>query len=154
MGNIDWEGFIEKRIREAIDNGEFSNLRGEGRPFDEMAENPFEDPDQRLAFHLLKSNGFTLPWIARRQEILIQVERAGIPLKRSWELHQQRLRFRPNDPQAEANWQRALSQFAQRLAEINKQIDDYNLMVPADAFRLLTLYPEREVARLQQQAAE
>lgn len=148
MGNIDWEGFIEKRIREAMDNGEFSNLPGEGQPFGQTEDNPFADPDQRLAFHLLKSNGFTLPWIARRQDILVQIERAGIPLLRSWELHQQRLRFRPDDPQAEANWQRALSQFAQRLAEINKQIDDYNLMVPSDVFRMMPLYPEREAARL------
>ncbi|MCA9938992.1 MAG: DUF1992 domain-containing protein [Anaerolineales bacterium] len=148
MGNIDWEGFIEKKIREAMEKGEFSNLRGEGRPFSEMEENPFEDPDQRLAFHMLKSNGFTLPWITRRQEILTQVERAGIPLRRSWEIYQHRIQFRPNDAQAEANWQRAYAQFTQRLAEINKQIDDYNLMVPSDVFRMLPLYPERELARL------
>jgi hypothetical protein len=44
---------VEKQIREAMEAGEFDNLPGKGQPID-LTENPFEDPDLRMAHHLLR----------------------------------------------------------------------------------------------------
>src|SRR3954465_2522721 len=51
------ESAIEKKIREAIERGEFDNLPGKGRPIDLDAY--FNAPeDLRMAFSLLRSNDF------------------------------------------------------------------------------------------------
>jgi hypothetical protein len=51
------ESAIEKKIREAIERGEFDNLPGKGRPIN--LEAYFNAPeDLRMAFSLLRSNEF------------------------------------------------------------------------------------------------
>src|SRR3982750_4137764 len=51
------ENAIEKKIREAIERGEFDDLPGKGRPID--LEPYFNAPeDLRMAFSLLRSNEF------------------------------------------------------------------------------------------------
>jgi hypothetical protein len=51
------ESAIERKIREAIERGEFDNLPGKGRPID--LEAYFNAPeDLRMAFSLLRSNYF------------------------------------------------------------------------------------------------
>ena len=67
----------EEQIRRAIEEGKFDNLPGKGKPL-HLDQNPFEDPDWRLANHVLKTSGFSLPWIEKRNEIeaLIQTARS------------------------------------------------------------------------------
>ena len=48
------ESLTEKRLREAIENGEFDNLPGKGEAID-LIENPFEDPDLRVVHPLLRN---------------------------------------------------------------------------------------------------
>lgn len=148
MGYTGWESFIDKKIREAMDNGEFDHLPGEGKPLSELEENPFEDADKRLAHHLLKNSGFTLPWIQMRQQINNDIERMTVPIQRVWSAVQHRLAFNSQDQQAQSYWQRAVEEFQERLVAINKQIDDYNLLVPADAFRMMPLLFERELHKI------
>ncbi|MEW6675379.1 MAG: DnaJ family domain-containing protein [Nitrospirota bacterium] len=59
----------EQRIREAIDNGEFENLEGEGRPinFDDETWIP---EDLRIAYRILKNAGCTPPELELRNEII------------------------------------------------------------------------------------
>ncbi len=62
-------GVAEKRIKEAIDNGEFDNLRGAGKPL------IFEDEswipeDLRLAYRILRNNGFMPPELELRNDII------------------------------------------------------------------------------------
>ncbi|MGI9066694.1 MAG: DnaJ family domain-containing protein [Pyrinomonadaceae bacterium] len=45
----------EKKLREAIENGEFDDLPGKGEPID-LKENPFEDPDLRVVHRLLRNH--------------------------------------------------------------------------------------------------
>lgn len=148
MGYTGWESFIDKKIREAMDNGEFDHLPGEGKPLADLEENPFEDADKRLAHHLIKNSGFTLPWIQLRQQINNDMERMTVPIQRVWSAVQHRLAFNPQDQQAQSYWQRAVEEFRERLVVINKQIDDYNLLVPADAFRMMPLLFERELRKI------
>ena len=58
----------EKKLREAIENGEFDNLPGKGNPVD-LKENPFEDPDLRMVHRLLRNAGFAPAWIEERKDI-------------------------------------------------------------------------------------
>lgn len=147
MKEADRDNFVERRIREAMEKGEFDNLPGEGKPLPHDEANPFAEPDKQLAYHLLKSNGFTLPWIARRKEIQAQLERLAIPLRRAEELHRARVAFRPDDRVSHDQWRRAQENYMSQIEALNQDITLYNLMVPSDAFRLPPLAPPRELAR-------
>jgi hypothetical protein len=59
----------EERIRKAIDDGEFDNLRGAGKPlvFDDESWIP---EDLRLSYRILKNNGFIPPELELRNDII------------------------------------------------------------------------------------
>ena len=51
------EKFVEEKIQKAIENGEFDNLRGRGKPLD--METYFNTPTEyRAGYSLLKANNF------------------------------------------------------------------------------------------------
>jgi hypothetical protein len=64
-----YEKIVEQRIREAVENGEFDNLPGRGKPI------PLEDDshvpeDLRLAYKLLKNADCLPPELLEKKEIL------------------------------------------------------------------------------------
>ncbi len=64
-----FQKIAERRIREAMDNGLFENLPGQGRPL------VFEDEtwipeDLRIAYRLLKNSGYLPPELELRNEIV------------------------------------------------------------------------------------
>jgi DnaJ family protein C protein 28 len=79
------ESLTEKRLREAIENGEFDDLPGKGEPID-LQENPFEDPDLRVVHRLLRNAGFAPAWIEERKEIDAELEAGQMKLSRAWKL--------------------------------------------------------------------
>ncbi len=70
---------VDEQIRLAIENGEFDNLPGKGKPLN-LEENPFEDPEWRTAYCFLRNSGFTLPWINMRKEIEKDIMAARVSL--------------------------------------------------------------------------
>src|SRR5262245_28876880 len=72
-----WESLIDRKIREAIEAGEFDNLDGAGQPLD-LSENPYEDPDWRTAHRLLRNAGFAPSWIEERKDIDAELEARGL----------------------------------------------------------------------------
>jgi DnaJ homolog subfamily C member 28 len=75
---------IDDAIEKAMREGKFDDLPGKGKPLS-LDENPHEDPDWRLAHHVLKNGGFSLPWIETRKEIEDETGRARQALRRAWE---------------------------------------------------------------------
>lgn len=62
------ESSIEQRIREAIDRGDFDNLKGKGKPLD--LDGYFAMPEEiRMAFAMLKSNEFVPEEVEMMKEI-------------------------------------------------------------------------------------
>lgn len=62
------ESAIEKQIKEAMARGEFDNLEGSGKPLD--LEAYFNTPeDLRMAYSMLKSNGFVPEAVEIMKEI-------------------------------------------------------------------------------------
>ena len=139
---------IDEQIRRAMEEGQFDNLPGQGKPLN-LDENPMEDPEWRMANHLLKSNGFCPPWLENRKEIEAELETARRELRQA---HTWRLTARVlKRPQAavEAEWERARSAFLGRMEGLNKKIFSYNLQAPSLQFQMLTLNPEREIERIE-----
>jgi DnaJ homolog subfamily C member 28 len=142
---------IEDLIQRAIREGKFNDLPGKGKPL-RLDDNPHADPEWQLAYHLLKENGFTLPWLELRQQLESEIETARQSLRRAWELRQsasadKRPVGKPLAPTSgpEAEFQRALRLFAEQIAHINQRIFDYNLQTPADRFQMLKLNLENEI---------
>jgi len=138
---------IEDHIRKALEDGKFDDLPGKGKPLN-LDDNPYADPDWQLAHHMLKSGGFTLPWIQARQEIDAQVEAARTTLARAWEWRGRSLQSSQPYPQVEAEWQRAIRAFEEQVEKINQKIFDYNLQTPSEMFQLLKLNPQKEIEKV------
>ena len=137
----------EEQIRRAIADGQFDHLPGKGKPF-KLEENPFEDPDWRLAHKLLQDSGFSLPWIEKRKEIEARLENAVLALSRAWS--SRRASLQAGEPQAlfAAEWKRAEEAFRSESAEINKLIFSYNLEVPTQQVQRLWINVEREIQKV------
>lgn len=139
---------IEEHIRKAIEAGKFDNLPGKGKPL-RLDNNPHEDPEWRLAHHILREGGFTLPWIETLREIEADFEDACAVLARTWAWRQSAIAgLQQPLSQVEWEWRRAKEVFCERIAAINKRIFSYNLEVPTTRFQKLPLIADREIARL------
>jgi DnaJ family protein C protein 28 len=119
-------------IQRAMQAGEFDNLPGKGKPL-KLDENPHEPAEWRTAYNLLRSNGYSLPWLELRKEIEEALDRARQDASASW---------RSGDP---VLWQKQQTTFTQRIATLNQRIFQYNLQTPSPIFHRLPLDAGREL---------
>jgi hypothetical protein len=133
---------IERRIQEAMENGEFDNLRGHGKPF-RFNTNPYLDPAQELAFGLLQNNNMAPEWIERDKEIRREVASARDKLRLAWQHYQA-------NPASEVAWNAAVARFEEALVKLNHKIDVFNLIVPVPTAQRFRLRLEDELRRVQQ----
>jgi DnaJ family protein C protein 28 len=137
----------EDPIKKAIQEGQFDNLPGKGKPL-KLDENPFADPEWELALHMLKSSGYSLPWIETRQAIERELADVQAELKRAWDWRQNALVQAQPAAQVETQWKQRENVFREKITELNKRIRDYNLQAPSDRFHLLVLNVEKELAAI------
>ena len=135
---------IEELIRKAIEEGKFENLPGSGRPL-HLDDNPFEDPDWRLANHVLRNAGFTLPWLEARLEIENALIAARNDLKRAWNWQHDAREKGFNPSEISHQWQQSVEKFVGQIGEINQRIASYNLITPSTQFQLPKISVEREL---------
>lgn len=64
-----FEKIAERKIREAIKNGEFDNLLNSGKPID-LDEDCFIPQELRMAYRVLKNSGCLPPELELRNEII------------------------------------------------------------------------------------
>ena len=133
------ETLVEKKIREAMENGEFDNLPGRGEPID-LTENPFEDPEMRTVHRLLRNAGFAPAWIEERKDIDAELDKARALLLRAREL------FRDESKRPE--WDRVVREFREKAAELNERIKIYNLKTPALVFHRSHIDADAEIDRV------
>jgi hypothetical protein len=143
-----WESLIDRKIREAMEQGEFDDLPGKGKPLD-TSENPFEDPELRLAHRMLRNAGFAPSWIEERKDIDAEFENARHQLSRAWAVLQNALGT-DNESGAQARWEKALTSFREQTGELNQRIVKWNLKVPAAGFQRSLIAIEEEVRRVEQ----
>jgi hypothetical protein len=123
------ESFVERIIREAIEQGRFKDLQGKGQPLD-LRENPFEDPDLRMVHRLLRNAGFAPPWLEESKEIDAELEQARSKLTRAWNIFDGKCGLRVH-----YELERANDDFRKQVVQLNKRIEVYNLRVPAAVFQ-------------------
>jgi DnaJ family protein C protein 28 len=134
---------IEEIIRQAIQEGKFDDLPGKGKPLN-LDQNPQQDPEWRVAHHLLKSSGFSLPWIELLGEINNNLQQARDSLARSWVWLQSEYGGQLNT----VEWQASIELFEQQAQAINEQIRTYNLKVPTLRFQIPLVDIHREIEQI------
>jgi hypothetical protein len=114
---------IEDHIQKAQQDGQFDNLRGQGKPFTHLDTDIFE--------HLVKEQGFRPHFVELDTEIRVKTEIARQAVRRTYEWVMQARGGGSVDRQyAQDEWHKALHVFDQRLTEINKLIQTFNLELP------------------------
>jgi DnaJ homolog subfamily C member 28 len=142
-----WESLVDQKIREAMEQGEFDDLEGKGRPLD-TSENPFEDPELRLAHRMLRNAGFAPSWIEERKDIDSEFENARSELARAWQVLQNSLGTE-NEHGASTRWQKALTLFRRESGDLNRRIIAWNLKVPAAGFQRRLIEIEKEISQVE-----
>ena len=132
-----FESLTEKKLREAIENGEFDDLPGKGEPID-LRENPFEDPDLRTVHRLLRNAGFAPAWIEERKDIDAELAAAQTKLTRAWALFGEE-----GKAKFEAEWERSVKEFREQVVALQQRIRIYNLKAPAAVFHRKHIDVER-----------
>ena len=135
---MNWSEIVERQIIEAQERGEFDDLPGKGKPLD-LTENPFADPDWRVAYKILQDNDLTLDWIELGKEIRAELKacREQLLQSRRWfersmaQLERQEShRAEEERVRVQYTWEQALETFADQVAQVNKKIELLNLKVP------------------------
>jgi len=152
-----WQWLAEKRIREAIDEGQMSNLSGEGRPL-QLDEDTDTPPDLRLAYKILRDNGLAPEWMMMGHDLDEQRARLLINVRKGVRAYQGAVgdAGRIADPERaaerrcriDAAWQMAQRTFRDAAAGFNRQITSYNLKVPRGISHKPHLDIQREINRL------
>ena len=126
-----WYSVAEEKIREAMEQGEFHNLRGRGKPL-KLERNPFEPPELHMAHTILEAADMVPTWIDERKDIDRAVDETRRRLRTLWAV----------EP-AEAE-----SEFRATAGELNGRILTYNLQVPSGGFQRVQVDIEWEINRL------
>jgi DnaJ family protein C protein 28 len=141
---------IEEHIQKAYAEGKFDNLPGNGKPL-RLADDSMTDPEWRMAFHVLKASGYSLPWIEKRREILEDWENAITALCRSYAWRQAAINENVAQARVEEEWSRAQESFRSQVVQLNKRIFSYNLEIPSPQFALVTKDAEKELIYINEQ---
>lgn len=142
----EWDRAVDKIIRQAMEEGQFDNLPGKGRPLDLGGE---DEDETWAAGRILKNADFAPDWIEERREIAALIAQARRRLARSWAWRTEALVRGEAYALVADEWQRAVARFRKAADEINRRIRTYNLKAPTPQVHLSVLDVEREVMRVQ-----
>ncbi len=132
---------VEDQIQKAQQDGQFDNLRGKGKPLTHLDTDAFE--------HLVKEQGFRPHFVELDAEIRAKTEIARQAVRRTYEwVMQARAGGSVDRRYAQDEWLKALRIFDQRLADINKLIQTFNLELP-EPLRHLQRFPLKREEELQ-----
>ncbi|XP_068640201.1 uncharacterized protein [Aristolochia californica] len=111
---------VERRIWHSMEEGQFENLPGKGKPLNHC-ENPHADPAQDTLFRILSKNGCAPEWVELNKEIRSKIKEWRVTLKKAWAN-----RSNDNDPK----WIEISNVLKVQMHDINNKIFRYNLIVP------------------------
>ncbi len=156
-----WHDRVEDRIQEAMERGEFDNLRGKGKPLD-LKKNPWAG-DCELAFHILENAGFAPEWIERDKALRAELAALRRLLDHHLAWHRAALAALATAPAdqirgryaalAQAR-ERTIAAYRTRAADLNEQIDVFNLMAPAVQVHRPRIIIDDEIRKFEQELNE
>jgi DnaJ family protein C protein 28 len=146
---MDLGRLIEKKLQEAREAGAFDALPRKGQL--DLGEEDGTPEAERLAMHLLKSNGFAPAWIEDDKALRDKLFGARSGLYRA-HLRRQRVLKSAEEAadrmRAEEEWKAARARFEKSIEEINRDIFHFNLRAPSIAVHRMPLRVSEEYERL------
>jgi hypothetical protein len=150
-----FRAIAERRIQDAITEGEFDNLAGMGQPL-AVEENPYVPEELRLTFKVMQNAGIVPDWVVLAQQIDAETEAwrrygdehfAAMRERLAWAVaHPGALRrLREEVAALKAQHRRATERQAEMLAELNRKINYFNAIAPSDSVRRAVFLPEIEM---------
>ncbi|CAJ2672544.1 unnamed protein product [Trifolium pratense] len=111
---------VEQRIWHSMEDGQFENLPGKGKPL-KLDTNPHADPAEDTLYRILSKNGCAPEWIELNKEIRSRISEWKISLKKAW----------ANKYSGDHSmWVESSEILKSQLKEINNKVFRYNLIVP------------------------
>jgi len=147
-----YEDYVSQQIREAMERGEFDNLRGFGKPLN-LDSNPYAG-DMEMGYHLLKNNSYVPKEIELAKEIRAEFERVEAKRaklsQRSQTLRTRRVPPFPSEKRAyNTAVEKAVAEYERTMRELNRKILTLNLTAPSPLHQSMF-----EVEKLVQQFRE
>lgn len=147
----------ERRIREAMETGEFNVQGGPDERLD-LEENPYVPEDMRLAFKVLQNSHYRPDFVELADEIEQEIAALRLAADNHFRYLRERLdslvgsprgirRMREEVAALKLRHARATAHHAQTIEEINHKIHRYNATVPAPNLMRGTLIAEDEMCR-------
>ena len=134
--NRKWEGVIDKILGQAVQEKEWNDLKGKGRPLD--LDSPSGVPaDQVMGNRIMQNNNVVPTWIEDRKALLVRID--------NWrqELCNRAHCFRATSLQSE----RQQADLQRKLADLNKDIQNINISIPVNQLELVQLVWAEEMQR-------
>ncbi|KAL3326648.1 hypothetical protein AABB24_037373 [Solanum stoloniferum] len=132
---------VEQRIWHSMEEGQFENLPGKGKPLD-LNTNPHADPAEDTLYRILSRNKCAPEWVELNKEIRNRVVEWRSALKRAW-THRGSV--------DDSAWIEASESLKLQIRDINNKVFRYNLIVPFGR-QMLGLKWEKEMDRLKEES--
>ena len=130
-----WESAVDRVIRQAMEEGEFNDLPGEGKPLD-INDDPNTPPDLQLAYKIMRDNGIAPNWVSQGGEL--EAKQTG------WRARLKAEYKRSGNP---VNWESARAQLSEELDKLIRDILSYNLKLPPGVAHRPLMDMQREIER-------
>ncbi|KAF3646076.1 putative short-chain dehydrogenase reductase 2a-like [Capsicum annuum] len=132
---------VEQRIWHSMEEGQFENLPGKGKPLD-LNTNPHADPAEDTLYRILSKNKCAPEWVELNKEIRTKVAEWRSALKKAW-MHRGSV--------DDSKWIEASGSLKLQIHDINNKVFRYNLIVPFGR-QILGLKWEKEMDRLKEES--
>ncbi|KAG5402747.1 hypothetical protein IGI04_008866 [Brassica rapa subsp. trilocularis] len=138
---------VEQRIWHSMEEGQFENLPGKGKPLN-VHTNPHADPAEDTLYRILNKNGFAPEWVELNKDIRSKAKEWRVSLKKAWAM-------KLEDDQS--GWEEQSNLLKTQLKQINNMASlqlnyksrSYNLIVPFGR-QMFGLKWEKEIDRLKE----
>lgn len=133
---LEWTTIVaERKIADAMANGEFDDLPGKGQPLD-LESDPFTPAEMRAANRLLKNARALPPWLQIEKDVEKIRGEIGTQKERSLRA----VRAARNDASRQRMIERLRSEHRDRMGLVNTLILKYNEIAPPACQRAFTPY--------------
>ncbi|PON56150.1 DnaJ-like [Parasponia andersonii] len=132
---------VEQRIWHSMEEGQFENLPGKGKPLN-LSGNPHADPAEDTLYRILSKNGCAPEWVELNKEIRNKICGWRLALKNAWTEN-------CNGGDNNSNWVQSSEALKLQLRDINNMVFRYNLIVPFGR-QMFGLKWEKELDRVEE----
>ncbi|KAI3447527.1 hypothetical protein Pfo_004192 [Paulownia fortunei] len=131
---------VERRVWHAMEEGQFENLPGKGKPLD-LNSNPHADPAEDTLYRILNKNGCAPEWVELNKEIRNSIAGWRLSLRKAW------MNKGGHD---DSKWLESSDALKLQLRDLNNKVLHYNLIVPFGR-QMFGFKWEREIDRLKEE---